>query len=266
MATLAFAPLPMARDDRFFMKSAVAMAVVVVAGFSFQLAMGRSTFASPPLTHMHAVVFMGWVVIYLLQTSFATTGSMALHRRLGWVAMGWVAVMVGLGFAVTLSLVGRGVVPFFFTPLHFLVFDPLLLLTFAGLTVAAVINRRRTDWHRRLHFCAMALLMGPAFGRLMPMPFLIPFAWEATATASLIFPVIGAVADLRRRGRVHPAFVWGIGTMVALVPVADAIAYGPLGLPLYRAATAGTPGALVAPLAYPPRPVGPLRTGRRASI
>lgn len=204
-----FAPL-FQRDDQFFMKTAIAMALVVVLGFSTQLVMGRSSFVAPLHVHLHAVVFMGWVAIYVAQNVLVATGLMALYRRLGWIATGWMIMMIVLGFVVTLSLVRRGMVPFFFTPLQFLVFDPLSLLTFAGLTTAAVVNRHRTDWHRRLHYCGMALLLGPAFGRLLPMPLLAPWAFEATLPAVLIFPVIGVIADLRRTGTVHRAWVWGI--------------------------------------------------------
>ena len=108
----------------------------------------------------------------------------------------------------------------------------------------------------------MSLLLGPAFGRLLPMPFLPPYAWETTVVATLIFPLIGVFADFRRRGAVHPAFAWGIGTVLASVLLTEAITYGPLGQPIYRAVTAGTPGATIAPLDYPPPPPGLLRTGR----
>ncbi len=156
------------RDDRFFLGGAFAMAVVIVAGFSVQLAMGRSSFASPPLVHAHAIVFMGWVTIYVLQNILATTGRVELHKRLGWIAAVWMLPMLVLGCAVTVAMVRRGGVPFFFRPLQFLVFDPLTLLTFAGLTVAAILLRRQTDWHRRLHFCGMSLLLGRASAGCCP--------------------------------------------------------------------------------------------------
>ena len=256
------APTVAARDDRFFLRGAIAMAVVIVAGFSLQLAMGRSTFASPPLVHAHAVVFMGWVVIYLLQNVFAATGRMALHRRLGWLAAGWMVAMLVLGCLVTVAMVRRGQVPFFFRPLQFLVFDPVSLFAFAGLTVAAIALRRRTDWHQRLHFSAMSLLLGPGFGRLLPLPLLAPWAWEATLAACVAFPLVGAAWDLRRRGQVHPAWGWGLGVMAGCLLLTEAITYSPVGAALYRQVTAGSPGAAVAPLAFPPPPAGPLVTGR----
>ena len=251
----------MGATNRFFLNGAFAMTVVIVAGFSVQLAMGRSTFSSPPLVHAHAVVFMGWVAIYLLQNVFATTGRMALHRRLGWLAAAWMVPMLVLGCAVTVAIVRRAGVPFFFRPLQFLIFDPVSLLTFAGLTVSAILLRRETDWHRRLHFCAMSLLLGPGFGRLLPMPLLIPWAWEATVVACLVFPAVGVIADLRRGGRVHPGWLWGVAAILGSVVLTEAIAYSPAGGAIYKAVAAGSPGAAVDPLVFPAPPGGPPPAG-----
>ena len=233
------------------------MALLIVVGFSVQLGMGRSSFTAPLLLHAHAIVFMGWVVLYLLQNVFVATGRTAMHRRLGWIGAVWVVAMLVLGCMVTVAMVRRGDVPFFFRPLQFLVFDPVSLFTFAGLTTAAIILRRQTDWHRRLHFTAMAMLLGPAFGRLLPLPLLAPWAWEATVVATMIFPVAGAVSDLRRRGQAHPAWAWGIGAMVGCLIVVEAITYSPLGGAFYQAVTSGSPGAAVSPLGFPPPPGGP---------
>ncbi|WP_245844183.1 hypothetical protein [Sphingomonas spermidinifaciens] len=104
------------RDDRFFAVSSLVMASVVVAGFGTQFAMGRSSFAAPPIVHLHAVVFMGWVAIYVTQNWLAAAGRLDLHRRLGWIAAVWAAAMVVLGTLLTVMMVRRGAVPFFFQP------------------------------------------------------------------------------------------------------------------------------------------------------
>lgn len=258
MATRAdYLPKQATNDDGFFLGAAVAMVLVVIAGFSLQLAMGRSSFASPPLVHAHAIVFMGWVGIYLMQNVFVARGNMALHRRLGWIATGWIVLMLVLGCLVTLALVQGGRVPFFFTPQQFLVFDPVTLFGFAALTAAAIALRKQTDWHRRLHFCAMTLLLGPGVGRLLPVPLLIPWAFEAIFVATMLFPAAGVIADLRRTGRVHPAWWWGIAGILVTILAVEAITYSPLGDALYASVTAGTPGAGIASLAFPPMPGPP---------
>lgn len=257
MATLADNPgKPSVSDDRFFLWSAVVMSLLAVAGFSFQLAMGRSSFSAPLLVHAHAVVFMGWLALYLLQNFFVTTDRIALHRRLGWIGAGWMVAMVVLGCLVTIAMVRRGQVPFFFQPLHFLIFDPMIMFAFAGLTIAAIMQRRRTDWHRRLHFCALALLVGPGIARLLPNPLLQPWAFETFFAISIILALVGVASDIRRSGRAHPAWFWGIATMIGSLILIEAITYSSVGNEIYRAVTAGSPGVAVAPLEFPSPPAG----------
>jgi len=243
--------------DRVFPGLAIAMVLIVVAGFAVQLATGRSSFDAPLMVHAHAVVFMGWLVIFLLQNLLIATGQVRWHRPLGWLATVWLVPMLVLGWLVTEAMVRQGHVPFFFRPLQFLVFDPLSLVTFVGLTIAAIVLRRSTDWHRRLHYSAMAILMGPGVGRLLPVPLLVPWAWEATAAVTLLFPVIGMIIDLRKTGRIHPAWVWGFGVQVAMIIAIEAITWSPLGAAFYDAVVAGSPGAAVAPLDFPPPPGPP---------
>ena len=263
MATLAQGPIaPAIGDERFFLRGAIIMALLIVAGFSFQLAMGRSTFASPVRVHAHAILFMGWVAIYVTQNVLVSAGRVDLHRKLGWFAAAWMTAMVVSGFVVTIAMVRNGLVPFFFQPLQFLIFDPVTILGFAGLTIAAIRLRRRTEWHRRLHFCGMSLLLAPAFGRLLPLPLLQPWAWEAAFAAAMLFPVVGARIDMKQRGSIHPAWLWGIGVTVAVFAVTQAVTYSPVGTAIYRAVTEGSPGAAVPPLEFPPPPGSELRTGR----
>jgi hypothetical protein len=247
MATAATARMEPARanpvpESRFFATLAIVMAVVVVAGFATQFAMGRSTFASPLRVHLHAVAFMGWVALFVAQSQFAARGTMQLHRRLGWFALGWMALMAIAALWVIAAMARNGTVPFFFVPQQFIVTDPLIVVTFVGLTGWAIALRRRTEWHARLHICAMAALTAPAFGRLLPMPLLVPYAFEAAVVAGLVFPLAGMIHDLRRRGAIHPAWIYGAGVVLASVPV-------------------GAPGASVDPLAFGAPPAGPL-TGR----
>lgn len=256
MATRASATSVSVREDRFFFLVALAMAAIMVAGFSTQLAAGRSSFASPFIVHLHAVVFFGWVTIFVLQTALVSRGSMLLHRRLGWLAVAWSAAMVAVGVALMLHVVRTGTVTFFFQPQHFFVAKILTLAAFAGLTWAAVAMRRRTDWHRRLHVSSMALLLGPAFGRMLPMPFMTPWAYQIAVLAGALALLVVAALDARRLGRFHRA--WGVGLAVtgAVTLIAQVVGYGPIGAALYRTATVGSPGAAIAPLDFGPAPPG----------
>jgi hypothetical protein len=263
MATVAQQPAaPATGDEKFFLRAAMLMTILVVGGFANNYLMGRSTFEAPVRVHIHAFFFMGWLAIYLLQNIFVAAGRMDLHRRLGWVAAFWIIPMIIMGCLVTVEMVRAGHVPFFFRPLQFLVFDPVIVFTFAALTVAAVRLRNRTEWHRRLHFCGMSMLMGPGIARLLPQPLLVPWAWETFSCVCLLFPLFGMYADIRRSGHAHPAWRYGIGAMLAGFALTEVLTYSPAGPPIYAAVVRGSPGASVAPLDFPAPPPTGLVTGR----
>jgi hypothetical protein len=238
-------------DHRFFLISSIVMAATIALGFSTQLALGRSSFSAPIGVHIHALVFFGWTVFYVLQNALVASGSVALHRRLGWLGAGWATVIVLLGTYTTVAAVRRATTPFFFEPGYFLFMNSLTALGFGALTAAAIKLRRRTAWHRRLLLCGMAILTGPAFGRLLPMPLLIPYASWGVFVAVMLFPIAGIVRDWRRSRRIHPAWWWGAGTIVTIQVAIGALAYSGPGLSIYGGVTAGSPGAAVAPLRFP---------------
>lgn len=247
------APQP-AVPTAFFRNIAVLMGLTVLAGFSMQWLAGRSTFAARPLVHVHAVIFMGWIALFVSQALLATSGRIDLHRRLGKLAMLWVPLMVAAAMAIAVDVTRRGTAPFFFLPQHFVVANPLTVLFFAGFFVAAVRMRKRTDWHMRLQICATACIMGPAFGRLLPMPLIMPYAFQSAELMGLLFPIAGAVRDWRRDRFVHPAWLYGIAAIPSLLLLSNLIAYSAVGDAIYAWVTAGSPGASVAGLAFPAPP------------
>lgn len=243
MATVFDSPQPVPNtEEKFFFIMACAMSATIVAGFSLNLAMGRSTFAVPAIYHIHALAFFGWVALYLAQNFLIASGHAKLHRRLGWLAVIWVPAMVALGTALIVVTMRRTGGPFFFDQNEFLFSNPLMLLCFAGLAFAAIWQRRNTGWHRRLMFVAMAILTGPGLGRLLPMPLLMPWAWRIMVAACLAWTLPGMLADRRRHGRVHPAWYWGIAAVLLTQLVADLIAYSDWGIAFTRDLLAGSPG------------------------
>lgn len=257
MATLAPAAPAASSDDRFFMRMAVVIALTIIAGFTIQFAMGRSTLAARPLVHLHGLAFMGWVILFVTQVRLATSGPLSLHRRLGWVAAGWAVLLVVMGFAITIDVARLGKTPFFFLPQYFLIANPLTVLCFALLTASAIRRRRDPDWHKRLHICATIAIIGPGLGRILPMPLMGPYAFDIVVAVSLLFPFVGMFRDLRNDGGVHPAWWRGVIAIALIVPLAHVIANSPVGDFLYAAITTGHPGAAMPPWEFGPPPPMP---------
>ena len=59
--------------------------------------------------HVHAVVFLGWIGLVILQSYFAMTGRVALHVKVGRFGMAYGAALVASGFTMTLLQFARKV-------------------------------------------------------------------------------------------------------------------------------------------------------------
>lgn len=243
MATIADTSAQVRGETRFFHVMAWIMSLVIVAGFTLHLVAGRSTFAVPAVYHVHAIIFMGWIALYLAQHLTIDRGAVALHVRLGKLAYVWVPAMVIAGCAIMIAVARRTGGPFFFDVNEFLISNLAMLVCFGGLAIWALRRQRYTGWHRRLMLCAMAVLTGPGLGRLLPLPLMIPNAWTITIAATMLFPAIAMVRDVRREGRVHPALIWGTALYAGTFIASMLLAYSPLGYAITEAVIAGTPGA-----------------------
>lgn len=203
-------------DRSFFLAMACAIAITVAVGFTVSLARPQTAFASAPLhVHIHGAVFSLWILVYLIQNILVVRGSIALHRALGMFAAGLALVMVALGILTTVLALKLHRVPPFFPPGVFLVLDITSVMTFAGLTFAAIALRRDPAWHKRLMLCGTIMVMSPALGRLLPMPLLGPWGSWAVSGTMLLYVLVAALYDRGTRGRIHPAYAWGTGAIVA---------------------------------------------------
>lgn len=209
------------RERRFFLGMAFAIAATVLLGFGGYIALGISSFNAPWWVHVHAVTFMGWIGLYLLQNLLVVRGALTTHRRVGPLMAVWAVGMVIVGTALLgLSIAGhRSPPPGVFTAPFLIAMDEITVLVFAALVGAGLWLHRRSDWHRRLMLSATVVIIGPAFGRITVMAG--NFSWRNTILMQLAFLAIVAGFDLLNRGRVHPALLWGaaiIAGMGLLVP------------------------------------------------
>lgn len=216
MDAIAMPPRVTARENGFFLAMAVFIAVTVIGGFGSFALRGQVDLGRVPYwVHVHGAVFVAWTLLFVAQAALVWRGTMALHRRLGWIAVGLGVAMVPLGLLTAGMAVRLGRVPPFFTPRIFMALSLLEIVAFMLLLTLAIRARRRTDWHRRLMICTLIAIIGPAFGRILPMALLGPWGGLAVLGMQLLYLGIAAAYDPISRRRVHPAY--GVGALVVIV-------------------------------------------------
>lgn len=203
------------REETFYQRMAVGLALLILFAFGQFAARGFVDYRQVPLVvHVHAAAMVAWLGLLVVQATLAQRMELALHRKLGWVGLALVLAIPPLAITACVAMVRAHAVPPFFTPAFFLALVAVESLTFAGLVIAAIVLRRRTQWHRRLILAATIILLEPALGRLLPMPLMGGWGeWVAMAVQ------LGAVAilarhDLAARGKLHAATLVAAGAVV----------------------------------------------------
>lgn len=202
-------------DARFYVIMAAVSALLIFAGFAPSFYLKPVIHAPPPLsmlTVVHGVVFTAWMILFVTQASLIATGRAALHRQLGMMGALLFGAMITLGFATAITAGRLGhVPPGAPAPLAFMAL-PLISFAVTGALVAAALwNRRRSAWHKRLMLAALFSMTGPGTGRLaIPLGFAEQGVWIAVVVSELL--LAAAIAyDYMTHKRVHPAYWWSAG-------------------------------------------------------
>jgi len=203
MATLAQGQV---RGFSFWQKMTLGLGLFIVFGFLQFAARGFVDYTKVPVwLHVHGIVMLSWLTLSFVQSSLAQGGNLALHRRLGWIGAGLAVAVVCLGSFIGIKAIQTGHLPPFFTPPYFLALTQIGVLSFGTLVTAAILRRRQTEWHRRLMLGALILIMEPALGRLLPMPFLHGMGEWLVMVIQLGTLGIVMRHDRKTLGGIHPA-------------------------------------------------------------
>lgn len=192
--------------ERFWQRMAIGLAVFIVFGFlQFALRGFVNPVTAPLWVHAHGVAMLSWLALLIVQPTLVTRDNLALHRRLGWIGAGLATVITGLGIFTGVASLVLNRFPPFFSPPYFLALTTVEALVFGLMVWAAVRRRHRTAWHRRLMIGATIIILEPALGRILPMPFMI--GWSDIPIGLIQLAVVGIIAlhDRRTLGRIHPA-------------------------------------------------------------
>lgn len=211
---------PQARPDNFFSVMALIVAVLIFASFSmtYYVPLATSSKQFTLLRHLHGLVFFAWTVLIVVQPWLVRSGQIRRHREVGLLGAALAGSMVPLGLWMATVAIQDRINQKFDLPFEFALYNLVDIALFA-LAIGWAIREasRRIDWHRRLVFVSMLLLLGPASSRLwfvfesMPFPF---FDMAANVGADMLFIAL-AMYDRKVLGRLHPVTLWSI---VVLVP------------------------------------------------
>jgi hypothetical protein len=216
----------------------LAVFAVVFTGFARSFYLGF-LFHAPRLdwlVRLHGLLMTAWFLLFFCQVGLIGSRRVALHRRLGWLGLVLIVLIVVVGPIVAI----RGVARDLHAPVHagpppllFLGFLLASLLLFASFAGTGIVMRRTRGYHMRFMLLACLSICGPGVGR-------IPFeAIPALAFLGgggpfglfgldLLFLYAAIAWDSLRNRRLHAAFAVGaVPLMLMDTPLANALFASP---------------------------------------
>lgn len=219
-------------DHKFFTFMSVAAFFAVVVGFGNFY--GRRVVSQPEpiaiVIHLHAAIFVTWIITFVLQVYFAAKNKIALHMKTGRYAIVIAAAMLISGVLTSLYAAKTGHLGIpgveFPTVEGFLLLNLSSLTAFIILSVAGWLNTKRPQYHKRFMLMAtVAGLMPPGISRLP----LLSGTTPAIAATVMIFVLLGPLYDWKTYGKPHRAYWMSLPLVIFILPpVVTAIAATPM--------------------------------------
>jgi hypothetical protein len=193
----------------FFMSLLIAVTVVYGFGHTIDHNLIHASPLPPFVLYIHAIVFPGWVVFFIVQSALVRSHSVRLHRWLGWFGVGLAVAIVVIGVWTSISIVRFSIQqkdPFNSTA--FTIVQVLDLACFFVPFAFAIYWRKRPEFHRRSMLIASCALTDAAFGRFPE----LPLVFSPAGVHALI--CLGVIRDLIVERGVHKVYLHALPILI----------------------------------------------------
>jgi hypothetical protein len=210
-------------DRNFFLIYVALIWVAILSGFAPQVLEHLKTHAPayPSIVHIHAVAFVGWLMLLTVQALLIRSARSDLHRTLGVLGAALAAAMIVLGPA-TAIVVDRLRLALPNPDPGFVVVQMMDILAFAGLVIPAFVWRKDPSMHKRLILLATLYITDAGFDRwwggAMEASFGDGFwGYAAQLYSGVDLLVLGVgLYDWVTRKRLHIAYIGGVAWIAAI--------------------------------------------------
>jgi hypothetical protein len=193
--------------------------------------------AYPLIVHVHAIAFVGWLLLFTVQVALVRSRRVVLHRRLGYGMIALAIAMMLLG-PITAIIVDRAQLGNPAADPTFIYIQLSDMLGFGGLVAAGVMLRRRAPDHKRLMILSLLALSDAGFARwlFVPISHVITNPFWLNLIGGYGGNDVGIIAlglyDLATRRRLNRAYVSGLSYIAALQVIAIWAYLAPVTKPL----------------------------------
>jgi len=200
-------------EQYFYFLMALLIPAIVVLGFSTTINQNliHPAIPRPFILYVHAVVFSGWLLFFLIQSALVRTHNVKWHRATGWFGAAFGALIPIVGTATAIAMAHFNIDHLHREHVESFLMIPLWdMVAFTGAFALAIYWRQKPEYHRRLVLIATCALTAAAFGRFPP-SVLNPNFFYAGVDLLII---LGACRDWIVAKKVHSVYLYALPILV----------------------------------------------------
>ena len=201
-------------------------AVLVGFATTFIMPVSAGTFKAPFVIYLHGTFAFSWIILYLTQTNLIHFNSYRIHMTLGYLG-------IFLALAVAITMLPAGVFQVkrdLKEGLGDIAISSILgicrsAIIFLSLVFAAIINRKKSEQHKRFMLLAIIVVLWPAWFRFRHyFPSISrPDIWFAVVLSDS-FIVFAWIWDKIKNGKVHPVLSY-IGLLIIVENIIEILLF-----------------------------------------
>ncbi|MCZ6657374.1 MAG: hypothetical protein O7C67_08770 [Gammaproteobacteria bacterium] len=212
-----------------FLVVALIIAALVFVGFAptYWIPLVSADTTLSTAIHVHAALFFGWALLFVAQTALAHKQMLDVHKRVGSVGVLWSLGTIVAGFFLAFSTIARDLDAIDGTLNGVVTLIALSqVCMFAGFILLGVLHVSKPPSHKRFMTLAALVAVTPAIARISNAILGAPSVPVIfAASTGILLAVIWF--DTTHNRRLHPVFLWGGITILAVRVIRIPVAMSP---------------------------------------
>jgi len=208
------------RENNFYVIVSYLMLLVVLVGFGprYFLKAPFEPNAIPLHIHIHALVFTGWIILFIIQIKLVRFLKYRTHIQLGYWSVGLAVLMVfyGINTAISGAINGHNPGGPFADEFGFMIVSIGDMLIFSLFYILGYRYRRKADYHKRCML--LATVGGLLFAPISRLPY-IAGQFPLLMVVFIMFILLSPIFDLISFKRIHPVNIWGPLLIILSIPL-----------------------------------------------
>lgn len=163
---------------------------------------------------IHGILYLGWYILFAVQSHLSATQNITLHKKLGYMSLLLVCALIYSGTDMLVGVMqshdSSWTDGFLLSRTSFVLAILHTLLSFTGFYLLAIVFRKKLHLHKRFMILASLSMISASVTRVAFLPIIPIDGMIVTLLSTYALLLVPVFIDRIAFGRVHSVLKWGV--------------------------------------------------------